>query len=600
MKELKIIDESPSVSSPPPSFSSSFSLSSCTGEGILNWCSRWLQQLHEFIEAEGADFRSRLSPQDLKGIQRARFLFHSCSILPPLIYYWGKTTEDKPTKFPASISFTIRKGAPQRAQLLLWTAGWIYMFRIIRQAGSDVLQKFSIKMFLTGVWTTVVFRLGGNHFSNMIHFFGAGWYMVDHIVLLKILKTRPMYRKIFYGSFLCLLTSIGRLRRLEQEAKLPAEAETTTRDRAIRLARLPAKLQRSIFWWELLLMVSENMLFASFVDGMPSGLKDDNQKLQQPHELLSRKGETVPLEDDEMDEAPLVSSSSSSSTGEGILNRCSRWSQQVNEFIEAESACFHSRLSPRDLQDIQRARFLFHSCSILPLVTYYWGKTTVDKPTKFPASISFTVRKGAPKWAHLVPWTAGWYYMFRIIRRAGSDVLQRFSIKMFLSGLWTTVVFGLGSNQFSNMMHFFGAGLYMVDLTVLLKILKTRPMYRKIFYGSFLCLLASIGRLRRLEQGAKLPAEAESTTRDRAIRLARLPAKLQRSIFWCELLLMVSENTLLSSFVDGMPSGLKDNSKILQQPHELLSRKAETVPLEDDGIDKEEVKSEEFMDACDS
>jgi hypothetical protein len=300
------------VSSPARTTATTYDSSKQKGDQIQNYkkyssliaarFSRLYSSLFDLIDKEGIAFRARLVPRDVQDIRLARYLFHACSIVPPLLYYFGTTPIDSPSKFPASISFTIRKGPPKHAQLLLWVAGWAMLGRVIRRAESTLLQKFTLKMILTGIWTTQLFRLGRNTFSDAMHFGGAGIYMLDHIVFLKLLKTRPKFQALFYASFLCLIASIGRLKRLEFAAKLPGESDATsnTRDRARRVARLPSKLRGQIFWCELALMLSENLLFASFVQGMPSGVEEEHVAKENKINLeLQRKGDTVPLDEDE-------------------------------------------------------------------------------------------------------------------------------------------------------------------------------------------------------------------------------------------------------------------------------------------------------------
>jgi len=66
----------------------------------------------------GYKFRSRLSPSDVAQIRKARDYFHLTSLIPLILYYL-KTSEER-TKFPATISFTIRKGIPRAAHHVLW------------------------------------------------------------------------------------------------------------------------------------------------------------------------------------------------------------------------------------------------------------------------------------------------------------------------------------------------------------------------------------------------------------------------------------------------------------------------------------------------
>jgi hypothetical protein len=70
--------------------------------------------------------------------------------------------------------------------------------------------------------------------------------------------------------------------------------------------------------------------------------------------------------------------------------------------LDAEGAALRFRLTPRAVRQLHRARALFHLCSALPCALYYLGAS--ERPTKFPATISFTIRKGPPRWAHHAVW----------------------------------------------------------------------------------------------------------------------------------------------------------------------------------------------------
>lgn len=244
----------------------------------ITW-SGWMRnawaRLQQKIASEGQSFCSNLQhPQDINTIKLARFLFHSCSLVPPILYYSG--TVETPPKFPATISYTIRKGLPQKAQMVLWMSGWACMYHVIRKRSSLLVRRFCTKMFLTGIWTTVVFRLGQGPVHDVCHAVGAAVYMLDHAVLLKILNTRPFFRKMFYSSFAIMLYALAKIKSIEQITGLVMESSDSSPQKRQRiLSKFPKPLRRSLFRWELMLMVFENLLFASFVHGMPSGLQDD-------------------------------------------------------------------------------------------------------------------------------------------------------------------------------------------------------------------------------------------------------------------------------------------------------------------------------------
>ena len=288
------------------------------------WCrdknNNPFEWITDYYASDGEMFRKNLSHQDRKDISYAKYLFHTSSILAILLYYSNVHQEidekyyctfrtrrecysNNMKKFPASISYTIRRGVPQRVHFMVWMTGWYYMLRAIRNAGSNKLRQFSKYMLSTGIFSITFCRLGQNSkLIDGLHFGSAGIYMIQHVVLLQVLNTHPYYKKLFYKSFLALLTSIVGLRHFEKRYNIHTESQcastTTPRQRYIQLSRLPPFQQRCIFWLELLLMVSENMLFTSFIQGMTSGLSSLPLKEEQRGGRRQQQQE----DDDEEDE----------------------------------------------------------------------------------------------------------------------------------------------------------------------------------------------------------------------------------------------------------------------------------------------------------
>ena len=171
-------------------------------------------------------------------------------------------------------------------------------------------------MLCTGIFTITICRLGQNSkIVDNIHFTGAGIYMLQHIILMKIFNMKSIYKKCFYTSFVSLLTSIIGVRYVENKYNIISESNlnsSTIRKRQIQISRLrPYTKQRILFWLELLLMISENMLFTSFIHGITSGLKLkskstrrrriqllEQQQQQQQHDVMT----TASLSDDDDDD----------------------------------------------------------------------------------------------------------------------------------------------------------------------------------------------------------------------------------------------------------------------------------------------------------
>lgn len=280
-------------------------LSNNTSGRLIRFITEWYKKFMAPIELEAMEFRNSLISDDVLLLKRARFLFHLCSILPPLAYYFGRGSlaVDRPPKFPATISFTIRKGLPKKIQTVLWTAGWVLMYRVIHRRTKPIaphtqpslLRRYCLQMIGTGVWTTEVFRLGTSDPADVCHFLGAAKYMLDHIVMMDVLKMKPLHRKSFFWSFGMLILNFGAVHSIESFAGIAKESDNrfTTAQRARQISQKLSPYMRSrLFASELLVMLFENLLFSSFVQGIPIGIEE---------EVLKRNKERAPKQKCETD-----------------------------------------------------------------------------------------------------------------------------------------------------------------------------------------------------------------------------------------------------------------------------------------------------------
>jgi hypothetical protein len=224
------------------------------------------------LSAEGGTFRNALTAQDLAAIRLARNWFHASQYLPCLLYYAGAS--DAQPRFPATISHTIRKGIPKLAHHVSWLIGWWIWYGVLQRRGSASVRLFAQQMFATGIVTTFICGVGQGKISNRVHFVGAGFYMLDHIVLLSLLDTARSYQVGFYASFMLMVGAIKRSKALELDIGLGSEDADLwdEEQRSRQLAKAPAPLRRKLWWTELCIMVFENALFTSFIAGMTSAL----------------------------------------------------------------------------------------------------------------------------------------------------------------------------------------------------------------------------------------------------------------------------------------------------------------------------------------
>jgi len=186
-------------------------------------------------------------------------------------------------------------------------------------SSSRAIRIFVTQMFLTGIVCVMLFPLGsGGTFALKIHYVTAIMYMVDHLWLAEILNEDAIYRITFKFCFVGMVFAgilLSRIRKRKHkdsdDESLDGDVFTKGSERikqdrfANMLSRLSLvcvggpkallypsqtkerikkkELNNIIHWYlKLLLMLTENGLFTSFVLGMASGLRP-------PKKLLAKK-----------------------------------------------------------------------------------------------------------------------------------------------------------------------------------------------------------------------------------------------------------------------------------------------------------------------
>ena len=127
---------------------------------------------------------------------QAIFIFQQLIIFP---FYFapglrGRLGGDVRPKFPCSISWMIRKGAPRLCTLIFWNAGWLLMMRAFFKDGhaasmsaSDWARAaFMLQMYATGFVTCVLTPMRGPDVAlgstDALHCYAATAYVVDHFI----------------------------------------------------------------------------------------------------------------------------------------------------------------------------------------------------------------------------------------------------------------------------------------------------------------------------------------------------------------------------------------------------------------------------------
>ena len=127
---------------------------------------------------------------------QAIFIFQQLIIFP--LYFApglrGRLGGDVRPKFPCSISWMIRKGAPRLCTLIFWNAGWLLMMRAFFKDGhaasmsaSDWARAaFMLQMYATGFVTVVLTPMRGPDVAlgstDALHCYAATAYVVDHFI----------------------------------------------------------------------------------------------------------------------------------------------------------------------------------------------------------------------------------------------------------------------------------------------------------------------------------------------------------------------------------------------------------------------------------
>lgn len=231
-------------------------------------------------------------------------------------------------------------------------------------------------------------------------------------------------------------------------------------------------------------------------------------------------------------------------------------------------------------------------------VYYVWSNLLCDEggnDPKFPATISWTIRKGPPKYIHLLVWGLGWMKMFILyfkIRSRSKQVCKQvssssvvksesknelsheesknnlltshdqagltfasyanfflvFLIFMVTCGIVTIYVVGLGEDgELNNEWHTLFAALYMVCFHFFFQIYRSEVRPQIGFWVSFMLTALSLQLMKlvgvpsmseRQEWGKKNPGFAMIT-------------------FGLELIAMIFENGLFLFFTVGFTSGIK-------------------------------------------
>mmetsp|Transcript_31339 Transcript_31339/g.81868 ORF Transcript_31339/g.81868 Transcript_31339/m.81868 type:complete len:237 (-) Transcript_31339:266-976(-) len=183
------------------------------------------------------------------------------------------------TKFPCSISWMTRKGAPRLTTLLLWNVGWACMLAAVvgralesMTLGDALKAILGVQMFATGFVTVVLTPMRGRDVAlgtaDALHCYTAMVYVFDHVLANEfLLGVSSLFNPYGLGflmtSGLCGVCQF--LRAWDDKYAKRLFVRTLARSQV---------LSFDTFVWclEAGFMLFENALFIIFLFGMTSGI----------------------------------------------------------------------------------------------------------------------------------------------------------------------------------------------------------------------------------------------------------------------------------------------------------------------------------------
>ena len=211
---------------------------------------------------------------------RALFILQQLIIFP--LYFApglrGRLGGDVRPKFPCSISWMVRKGAPRLCTLLFWNLGWLLMVRAFFKDG-DVASMtatdwgralFMLQMYATGFVTVVLTPMRGPDVAlgstDALHCYAAMAYVADHFLANQYVLGVPI-TSYFGGGFVVASLCCGAFQFSRANDDLVARKLYLHAGlgRHLRLATFTHVLECGF-------MLSENILFLIFLFGLTSGV----------------------------------------------------------------------------------------------------------------------------------------------------------------------------------------------------------------------------------------------------------------------------------------------------------------------------------------
>jgi hypothetical protein len=185
-------------------------------------------------------------------------------------------------KFPASISWMTRKGAPRLATLILWNLGWGAMARAFLMDGEITAMShvdwmralFMLQMYGSGFVAVVLTPMQGPDVAmgsaDELHAYAAMIYVANHVVANQYVLGVGVTSVYGFG-YIATAAACGLCQFLRKDK------DRFSRLLYLRMGRVVGALQLrfTAFTWliELCFMITEHGLFLIFLVGMTSALR---------------------------------------------------------------------------------------------------------------------------------------------------------------------------------------------------------------------------------------------------------------------------------------------------------------------------------------
>ena len=207
-------------------------------------------------------------------MRTGQLCFYATFVVPTLIYYCAPAwlRPDPSPRFPATISYTIRRGLPKWVHHTIWLGGWHCVLGAHAGPARPLGRAFLCQMVATGVVATVLAPCGHTVPLDALHYLGAFFYMVDHIALLRYWRMPLWSAAGFAASFLAFAVATRAKKGFKHRngLALPVNAcpKAIEVAAAEKLGPPSAPLRARLWQLEAAEMTAEFGLFLFFVAGM--------------------------------------------------------------------------------------------------------------------------------------------------------------------------------------------------------------------------------------------------------------------------------------------------------------------------------------------